>query len=35
MRKVTDVSKLHSLGWKHKVELEDGIKKIFEWYMKS
>lgn len=27
MRKVTDVSKLHSLGWKHKVELEEGIKK--------
>jgi GDP-L-fucose synthase len=32
MRKVTDVSKLHSLGWKHKVELEEGIKKIYEWY---
>ena len=32
MRKVTDVSKLHSLGWKHKIELEDGIKKVFEWY---
>ena len=35
MRKVTDVSKLHSLGWSHKVELEDGIKKIFEWYIKG
>ena len=35
MRKVTDVSKLHSLGWKHKIELEYGIKKIFEWYVKS
>jgi len=33
MRKVTDVSKLHSLGWKHKVELEEGIKKIYEWYV--
>ncbi len=32
MRKVTDISKLHSLGWQHKIELEDGIKKIFEWY---
>ncbi len=32
MRKITNVSKLHSLGWKHKIELEDGIKKIFEWY---
>jgi GDP-L-fucose synthase len=33
MRKVTDVSKLHSLGWKHKVELEEGIKKLYEWYL--
>ena len=32
MRKVTDVTKLHSLGWKHKVELEDGIKMMYEWY---
>jgi GDP-L-fucose synthase len=33
MRKVTDVSKLHSLGWRHKMELEDGIKKVYEWYV--
>ena len=32
MRKVTDVSKLHSLGWNHKVELDEGIRKIYEWY---
>ncbi len=32
MRKVTNATKLHSLGWKHKIELENGIKKIFEWY---
>jgi len=35
MRKVTDVSKLHSLGWKYKVEVEDGIKKVFEWYVSN
>ena len=34
MRKVTDVSKLHSLGWRHNVELEDGIKRVYEWYKK-
>jgi len=34
MRKVTDVSKLHSLGWKHTVELEDGIKQMYEWYLR-
>jgi len=35
MRKLTDVSKLHSLGWHHKIEIEEGIKKIFEWYLKN
>ena len=35
MRKLIDVSKLHSLGWTHKVEIEDGVKMLFEWYRKS
>lgn len=35
MLKLTDTSKLHSLGWKHKVELEDGIRTIYEWYLKN
>ena len=35
MRKLIDVSKLHSLGWTHKVEIEDGVKKLFEWYKVS
>ena len=29
-RKLMDVSKIHSLGWKHKVGLEEGIKKVYE-----
>jgi len=33
MRKVTNVSKLHRLGWKHKVKIEEGIKKVYEWYL--
>jgi GDP-L-fucose synthase len=33
MLKLTDPSKLHSLGWKHKVELEGGIKNMYEWYL--
>ena len=33
MRKLTDVSKLHSLGWQHKMELEDGIATLYEWYV--
>ena len=35
MRKLIDVSKLHSLGWTHKVEIEDGVAKLFEWYKES
>ena len=35
MRKLIDVSKLHSLGWIHKVEIEDGVAKLFQWYEKS
>ena len=34
-RKLIDVSKLHSLGWTHKVEIEDGVQKLFEWYKAS
>lgn len=29
-RKLMDVSKLHGLGWHHKIELEDGIKMVYE-----
>ncbi|MCD2258244.1 GDP-L-fucose synthase family protein [Psychroserpens luteolus] len=32
LRKLTDVSKLNSLGWKHKIELEDGIQQMYDWY---
>lgn len=35
MVKLTDPSKLHSLGWKHKVELVDGIRTMYEWYLKN
>lgn len=35
MRKLIDVSKLHSLGWTHKVEIEDGVQKLFDWYKGS
>lgn len=32
MRKLTDPSKLHDLGWKHAIEIEDGIEQIIKWY---
>ena len=29
-RKLLDVSKIHALGWKHTIELEDGLKMVYE-----
>lgn len=34
MRKLTDVSKLNNLGWKHEIGLEEGIDNIYDWYIK-
>lgn len=34
LRKLTDVRKLHSLGWKHRVELNEGIAKLYDWYVR-
>ena len=33
MRKSTNVSKLHDLGWKHTVSLDKGVKKMYAWYL--
>jgi GDP-L-fucose synthase len=35
MRKLISVDKLHRLGWTHKIEIEDGVKMLFEWYKES
>lgn len=34
-RKLTDVSKLHALGWSHKISLEDGIISAYSWYQEN
>lgn len=34
-RKLIDVEKLHSLGWTHKVEIDEGVRLLFEWYKAS
>ena len=34
-RKLINVDKLHSLGWTHKVEIEDGVERLFQWYKES
>ena len=33
MKKLTDVSKLHDLGWKHSISLEEGVNKLYSWYL--
>ena len=33
MRKLTDVSKVHELGWHHRIEIEEGVKRMYAWYL--
>ncbi|MDT0650431.1 GDP-L-fucose synthase family protein [Autumnicola edwardsiae] len=35
LKKLTDPSKLHNLGWQHQVKLEQGIRKVYNWYSKE
>lgn len=35
LRKLTDVTKLHRLGWHHKIEIDEGIHRLYEWYLKG
>lgn len=32
-RKLMDISKMHNLGWKHKIELEEGIRLTYDWFL--
>ena len=34
-RKLMDVTRLHELGWKHKISLKEGIQKTYEWFLKN
>lgn len=35
LRKLTDVSKLNRLGWHHSIEIEEGLVRLYDWYIKS
>lgn len=35
LKKLTDTSKINALGWKHKVEIEDGVKTLYNWYISN
>ena len=34
-RKLMDVTKMHKLGWKHKINLEKGIKTTYDWFLEN
>lgn len=35
LRKLTDVSKLHELGWHHTIEIEEGVERLYQWYLQA
>ncbi|MDA3880955.1 MAG: GDP-L-fucose synthase [Prolixibacteraceae bacterium] len=35
MKKLTDPSKIHALGWHHKIEIDEGVEKLYNWYTKN
>lgn len=34
-RKLQDVSRMHGLGWRHQVQLEEGIGRTYQWYLEN
>ena len=34
-RKLLDVSKMNNIGWKHQVDLEEGIQKTYNWFLEN
>lgn len=34
-RKLLDVTRLHDLGWKHTIELDEGIRKTYQWFLNN
>jgi GDP-L-fucose synthase len=35
LRKLTDVSKLHQLGWHHQIDIEEGVERMYRWYLQK
>ena len=35
LRKLTDVSKLHALGWHHTIEIQEGVERLYHWYLEN
>lgn len=32
-KKLLDISKLHTAGWRHKIDFEEGLKRTYDWYL--
>src|SRR5688572_9631756 len=35
MRKLLDVTRMHDLGWRHRIELREGLKQVYDWYLEN
>ena len=35
LKKLTDVEKLHRLGWHHTIEIDEGIHRLYKWYLQG
>jgi GDP-L-fucose synthase len=35
MRKLADVNKLHRLGWHHQINIQEGVKRLYQWYLEN
>lgn len=35
LRKLTDPSKLHALGWHHRIEIDEGVRRMYDWYREN
>lgn len=35
LKKLTDASKLHALGWHHKIDIDEGIHRLYQWYLQG
>jgi GDP-L-fucose synthase len=33
MQKLLDVTRMHELGWRHRIELRTGLEQVYEWYL--
>jgi GDP-L-fucose synthase len=35
LRKLADSSRLHTLGWRHSIDLEEGVREVYRWFVET